>query len=171
MTYFTETQRFRQPWIIALIPLILITSLGPFLYGIYRQIILHQPFGDSPAPDRYLIITTVAVAALVFGIVWLLLASYLRVEVQDEALSIRFFPFIRERRIAFRDIAQAEARTYSPLMEYGGWGVRFGPHGKAYNVSGNRGVQLELAGGERLLLGSQRADELAAAIGERIGQH
>jgi hypothetical protein len=34
----------------------------------------------------------------------------------------------------------------------------------AYNVSGNRGVQLELVSGKRILIGSQQAEELAAAI-------
>jgi hypothetical protein len=34
----------------------------------------------------------------------------------------------------------------------------------AYNVSGNRGVQLEFSNGKRLLIGSQRPEDLAAAI-------
>jgi hypothetical protein len=42
--------------------------------------------------------------------------------------------------------------------------------GWAYNVRGNRGVQLELANGKRILIGSQRAEELAGAIGEAKGQ-
>jgi hypothetical protein len=40
-------------------------------------------------------------------------------------------------------------------MEYGGWGIKYGKMGKAYNVSGNRGVQLEFTDGKRLLIGSQ----------------
>jgi hypothetical protein len=65
-----------------------------------------------------------------------------------------------------------EARTYRPILEYGGWGIRYSPFGQgcAYNVSGNRGVQLELADGQRILIGSQRAEELARAIGEAKGQ-
>jgi hypothetical protein len=35
-------------------------------------------------------------------------------------------------------------------------------------MSGNRGVQLVLRSGERVLIGSQRADELAAEIQSRI---
>jgi hypothetical protein len=38
----------------------------------------------------------------------------------------------------------------------------------AYNVSGNQGVDLTLRDGRRVMLGSQRADELAAAIEARI---
>ena len=59
-----------------------------------------------------------------------------------------------------------------PILEYGGWGIRYSPFGKgwAYNVRGNQGVQLELANGQRILVGSQRADELARAIGQAKGR-
>ena len=40
--------------------------------------------------------------------------------------------------------------------------------GKAYNVSGNRGLQLELSSGKKILIGSQRADELARILQERM---
>jgi TATA-box binding protein (TBP) (component of TFIID and TFIIIB) len=50
------------------------------------------------------------------------------------------------------------------LLEYGGWGIKYGRKGKAYNVSGNRGVQLVFKDGKQLLIGSQRAEELAEAI-------
>ena len=74
-------------------------------------------------------------------------------------------PFhLGRRRFAFDDIASCEARTYRPLLEYGGWGIRWGPSGRAYNVKGNRGVQLVLSSGKRLLVGSQKAEELATAI-------
>jgi hypothetical protein len=37
-----------------------------------------------------------------------------------------------------------------------------------YNVSGNRGVEVTLCGGQSVMLGSQRADELAAVIQSRL---
>jgi len=61
--------------------------------------------------------------------------------------------------------------TYSPISDYGGWGIRYGSIGKAYNVSGNRGVQLELLNGERILIGSQKPEELAAAIDLALKSH
>jgi hypothetical protein len=76
---------------------------------------------------------------------------------------IRFRPFVH-REIRFQDIRRCAARTYRPIREYGGWGIRAGRRGTAYNVSGNRGVQLELANGKPVLIGSQRAEELAQAI-------
>lgn len=76
--------------------------------------------------------------------------------------------FFIDRRIAFGDIAVVEPRRYRPLAEYGGWGYRIGPSGKAYNMRGDEGVQLILKDGGRVLIGSQRAQELAGVIRQRM---
>jgi len=90
----------------------------------------------------------------------------LSVTVTDDAIHIRWFPFAW-RTVRLTDIESAQARTYRPLLEYGGWGVRWSPgRGMAWNASGNRGVQLTLTSGKQLLIGSQRADELAKVIRE-----
>jgi hypothetical protein len=82
---------------------------------------------------------------------------------------VRFIPLHRRFHwFRWEDILSAEAITYLPLRDYGGWGIRFGPKGKAYNVCGNRGVQLTFTNGSRLMIGSQRAEELAAAITGRV---
>jgi hypothetical protein len=78
---------------------------------------------------------------------------------------INFVPLVR-RTVLFGNIVSCEVRTYRPMREYGGWGVKYGRAGKAYNVSGNRGVQLKLTSGKGLLIGSQRPEELAQAIQE-----
>ena len=56
------------------------------------------------------------------------------------------------------------------FYDYGGWGIRRGRRGWAYNVSGNRGVLLQLENEKTLLIGSQRPDELAAAIEAQRGR-
>jgi hypothetical protein len=55
-------------------------------------------------------------------------------------------------------------KTSSTVLASGGCGVRRGTKGKAFNVSGNLGVKLNLAGGKHLLIGSQKPSELAQAI-------
>jgi hypothetical protein len=51
------------------------------------------------------------------------------------------------------------------VREYGGWGVKGWSRRKiAYNVRGDRGVLLTLVDGRTVLLGSQRAADLEAAI-------
>jgi hypothetical protein len=69
----------------------------------------------------------------------------------------------RGRELA-RPPACPDRGTRARLRDYGGWGIRKGRSGWAYNVSGDRGVRLTYTDGETLLIGSQRADELAKAI-------
>jgi hypothetical protein len=58
--------------------------------------------------------------------------------------------------------------AFRPIMEYGGWGIRRGANGWAYNVSGNRGVRLVFRDGSTFLIGSQRAEELELVIRARL---
>ncbi len=48
-------------------------------------------------------------------------------------------------------------------------GIRWAGKGRmAYNVSGNKGVEIALADGHSVMVGSQRPDELAEAIRARL---
>jgi hypothetical protein len=92
--------------------------------------------------------------------------AHLDVTVDSQAVRIVFRPFhLRGKRIPLRDIGEVRARAYSPIGEYGGWGIRVSfRNGKAYTVGGDEGVQLVLKDGTRILIGSRRSDELEAAI-------
>ena len=80
-------------------------------------------------------------------------------------LSLRFFPFhLSFHKIKLEDLVKYEVRTYNPIRDYGGWGIRWGSKGKAYNVSGNRGVYLEYSDGKKLLIGSQKPEKFAEAL-------
>lgn len=93
----------------------------------------------------------------------LVLMTMLRLRTTVTGGELRISLIVR-RTIALADIASAQVRTYSPIMEYGGWGIRWGRGGRAYNARGNRGVQLVLRSGERVLVGSQRPEELLEAL-------
>ena len=126
------------------------------------QIIFGQPVGNNPSSDWM-----TWLGWIFFGIflpvVWRRIN--LLVEVQEEGIYIRFMPFVR-RNIPFSDIAAFEARSYDPIKEYGGWGVRigWGKGKRAYNTSGNQGVELFMKDGKKIMIGSQRPVELEAAI-------
>jgi hypothetical protein len=99
------------------------------------------------------------------GLPILMYVINLTTEVRSDGFYVRFFPLhLSSIRITPQEIKGFEACTYSPLGDYGGWGIRFGRKGKAYNISGNRGVQLELTNGQRLLIGSQRPEELVQTL-------
>jgi hypothetical protein len=87
--------------------------------------------------------------------------------VGEEGVHISTLYFWR-RFIGFNQIDDAEAVQYSPILDYGGWGVRISHKGKAYNMRGRRGVQLALKNGGRVLIGSQRDEELAIVIQSRL---
>ncbi|MHC4243874.1 MAG: DUF6141 family protein [Planctomycetota bacterium] len=114
-------------------------------------------------PIIILIVAGVFVPIGVGGLFWLL---KLETDVRPDGLYVRYFPFhIKFRRFGADDLSEYYAREYRPILEYGGWGIRYSfGKGKAYNVSGNKGVQLVFKSGKRLLIGSQRAEELEEAI-------
>ena len=84
------------------------------------------------------------------------------------------FGLIRLIRFSFRldDISRVEAKTYSPMWEYGGWGIRGFGSKRALNMRGNRGVELILnEPGRRprsMMIGSQHAEDLEMAINQAI---
>jgi hypothetical protein len=87
------------------------------------------------------------------------------VTVNRRELGIRMWPLYR-RTVAIGDIKTVEAVTFRPILEFGGWGVRYSMRRKAwgYTVSGKEGVQMELSNGKRILVGSEQNNRLAAAI-------
>jgi hypothetical protein len=100
---------------------------------------------------------------LIFIMFWL---ARLQTIVRRDGLYVRFFPIhINFKRFAFEDFSEYYAREYSPIFEYGGWGIRYSfRNGKAYNISGNKGLQIVFKNGKKLLVGSQNPQELVEAI-------
>ena len=161
MTSFREMQRFRT-WPIQAV---LATAAAFVGWGFYRQAILGKPWGDRPGPTWILI----AALALLGFLLFALRKMELTTEVGDEGICLRFFAlYPRTKRIPYAQIRSAEARTYRALADYLGWGIRWGADGTCWTVRGGRGVFLRLADGAGFLLGSQQADELAAAIRQRM---
>ena len=154
---FEEMQRFRRPWVWALV----ILGALPLwiIFGI--QVVGGRPIGENPAPNWVLWIFFLLIGV---GLPYLFLVLRLRVRVFDEHLRVRFRP-LRAKIIPHREIQAVEAVAYSPLGEFGGWGVRYRPgFGWAYNISGKHGVIVTLRDGHRMLIGSQRSEELADAL-------
>jgi len=154
----TETEYFSEHQSLA--PRILgLAALSSAFVGFYAYIEVK----DTPGAEigLFIIGATLIVLFAVFKFLGL------KTTVTDEGIRIKGLLFV-DRIITFDSIASAEKREYKPLVEYGGWGYRIGSSGKAYNAQGNVGVQLVLKDGGRILIGSQRADELCESIGARL---
>lgn len=86
-------------------------------------------------------------------------------QVTKKGLFVRYIPFhFWTKEIDLKNIKHIEAKQYRPIIEYGGWGIRLGWKKKAYNVYGNKGVEIIFKNDHKLLIGSQHPNELADAI-------
>ncbi len=129
-------------------------------YAFVQQIVLGYPWGTNPGPDWLVWLLWLAIG---IGLPVLAHKMDLIVEVWDDHIRIRYVPFVN-RVIPFAEINSVEARTYSPIKEYGGWGIRGWGQKKAYNVMGNKGVELKLNNSQQIMIGSQKAQALALAL-------
>jgi hypothetical protein len=168
---FSEVQYFRQWWLWLLLVGTAVATVGVFGYGVFVQFILGRPWGGNPMSDTWLIVSAIAVVGLELALLALFAVAHLRTEAREDGLYVRFFPFhLSYHRLPLADVREVRAVTYSATMEYGGWGIRYGwwapcgTSGKAYNVSGNRGVRLTYHTGGHLLIGSQEPEALAEAV-------
>lgn len=143
---FIEKQSFREKF------------LGTYLSFIALTVFVFLVFPEW---------SKVSVPALgVLGfLVSLLYFAELHTRVEYDGIHIQFFPIhLSEKLIEWEDIKEFEAEEYNPLLEFGGWGIRWRPQKIAYNVRGNHGVRITKENGKQVLIGSERADELESAI-------
>ncbi len=133
-----------------------------FGFGIYRQIIQGVKFGNNPMSDTGLIVSSILVLLLFLILLLLFGILKLSTEIDRQGIRYRFYPFqMKFRKLRWDDVRQVEVITYNPIRDYGGWGIKSGKKGKAYNVSGNKGMQIQLRDGRNVLIGTQNHIELA----------
>lgn len=138
-----EKQKFTNKWLW----LFLITVNGLTLYAVIQQLIFKTPVGSNPAPDLIVIMAFVTT----FLILVLFKMMYLQILIETKALTIVFYPFVK-KVIPVQDIHHLEMVKYNSLTEYGGWGIRYGTKGWAYNIGGNLGLKIHLKN-ESILVG------------------
>jgi len=156
---FREVQKFTQLWLWILI-------IAPLLYFIWLLLIEKQSLAGtsdniSPIWQNLLVLLFVSLIPLLFYL------TSLRTIIDKAGISLRFFPFqFKYHSIPWESIKNYEIREYKALREYGGWGIRYAgkEKGKAYNVKGNKGLQLTLKNGNRILIGTQKAELLEAFL-------
>lgn len=157
-SWFHESQKLRQ-WhvriLLALPPAALVVMT-------VRQVVFHHPWGQKPPSNGGLIFLTVLLALVYLRLITVRLVT----DLGKDQLSVGLRGLWPSRRIPLSQVRSAKAITYDPVRDYGGYGIRSGRLGAAYIASGNRAVQLELASGRKILVGSQRADELAAKLSQ-----
>lgn len=88
-----------------------------------------------------------------------------RISVTKNDLTVRMGIWgIRLLKLKTTDISFVEVHSYSPLRDFGGYGIRFNKEMKAYFLRGNRGVKITTTSGQKYLIGSDHPERLAAVI-------
>ncbi|MBI4389099.1 MAG: hypothetical protein HY580_02880 [Nitrospinae bacterium] len=161
---FREIQRFRQPALWCAVVMLSVAVIGAVSYPMARNFFLGPPAREAFSPGVPSLVMGALTILLVAGFPVLLGMARLVVEVRLDGLYFRFHPFQRASfKIAPEQLTHFELKSYKSVRDLRSWKSSLEP-GNILTVSGNRGVFLELAGGQSWFLGSQRSEQLAQAI-------
>lgn len=161
---FSERQKFKQWWLW----LILLGINGLLLFGVFKQVIGGQQFGDKPMSNAMLLIAT----GVTLSLTLIFLNIRLDTIIKHDGIYVRFFPFhAKFEYFSWDSLTKSFVRQYSAVSEYGGWGLRFGLFGKgaAYNISGDKGLALEFKNSKKLLIGTNKPDQITEIL-NKVGQ-
>jgi hypothetical protein len=155
VTYFHEEQRFgRWVWAVLVIVSVPVIVAATGLAG------------RDPAA-----LAAILVGPLVVALITALFAfAKLVTDVDERGIHVIFHLLWPTREIPLDDVQRAHAMGYSPLWDYGGWGVRLSWKGWAFNTGGAEGVLVETRSGKRIMIGSRRAKDLEDAIAKALAQ-
>lgn len=94
-------------------------------------------------------------------ILWMQLVT----RINNEGIRVKFSPLgFSEKFFSWKEIEECYVRKYNPLTEYGGWGIKGSGRKKAYNVSGNLGIQIVTRDKNKFLIGTMKPDDARAVI-------
>lgn len=165
---FKEEQRFTQWWLWLILIASVLAVLIPFVWGIYSQTVLDEPFGDQPMSTEGLVITGIFSVLLIVFIFLVVIRAKLKTKITNVGVFICYPPFVKKwKKFIPEEIEKYQIRTFKANREYGGYGMKKRRKtGQAYIISGNIGLQLYFKNGKKLLIGTQKKRAIAYAMGK-----
>ena len=108
----------------------------------------------------------IAPMALVMLLTLIMLGSMkLKTRIDEEGVDYQMNLFHwNKRAIPWSEIDQIYVRQYSPMREYGGWGMRYGRNGRAITMHGKYGIQLVKKDGKRILIGTEQPESVTRVL-------
>jgi hypothetical protein len=139
---FEETQQFRQWW----------------MYSTYVVMIIIYTYAFMDISNSSVFTKRIFIPIFMLLMIVFLWIQKLHMTITDEYIEYSFFPLIGKRRVEWKDIQSAQMVTCGLLV---GHGVRFTlSNGTMYNVSGRKAMQIQLKGGKKFAIGTQKPEEL-----------
>ena len=95
-------------------------------------------------------------------------------QIRTDGIFVRFPPFQPSfEKYSWEDIQEVYVRDFDAMNEYskwgvrfGTWGVKFGASGKGYILWGNKGLQIVLRNSLKILVSTQRPEEIANVLND-----
>lgn len=156
MRIFKEEQKFTQPLIIVVLAMSFLVVTG---------LMMKEFLSENSKLRAVEVVTVIATfLASIMPIFFLKLIT----RIDEFGIHYKFFPFHRKmKKIMWSEIQSIHVRKYDAISEYGGWGLKGllnRKKGKAINVKGNIGIQLELKNNKKLLIGTQKENEAQSVL-------
>jgi hypothetical protein len=152
MLPYREHQRLMTSWVAVLIGFSMLMSTGVVLMVSFTSNEMGMGF-------TFLLL---GIMALLFALFYF---AKLEIVIDQVGVQWRWFPIHRTfRKLQWEEIDVAWIRKYNALKEYGGWGVKGTRKNRAFNISGNQGLQLVLHTGRKILLETKHAHAMQAAL-------
>jgi hypothetical protein len=154
MIRFKESQRFPF-WV--MLSLVLILSIAPLVLAdvLYTQ---------ENAFERgiFLSLLMAALTTLFFSVL------KLKTKVSGDSIRIRYFPFTWSyHTYSFEQIQSIRITKDAKIREYGGWNYSV-EHKKAFTMFGKWAMEIQLASGDEILIGTQKPAELEAFLKDHV---
>ena len=155
MRIFKEEQRFTQPLIFVILIMSSVVVIG----------LTTKEYMAENSTMKTVELVTVIGTYLAFTLPIFFFKLITRID--EKGIHYRFSPFHKKfRTIIWSEIKVAYTRKYDAVSEYGGWGIKgfFRKKGKAINVKGDIGIQLELKNSKPFLIGTQKENEVKSVL-------
>lgn len=164
---YREVQRLDSPLLMGGVLLVALGLVAFWLFAMYRSVVSKKPLGNLTPVSTL----AMGIPFLVLGVslATLFLTLNLTTEVRDDGLYVQLFPLhMSFQEIPLDGLEDYEVRTYSPIREYGGWGIRSGSKGMAYNIAGDQGLQLTFSDQAPILVGTSDPSGLLDAFDQMV---
>jgi hypothetical protein len=153
MKIFKEEQRFKQTWLKVLLAISIVVPV----------IVVTKEYlaENSKITTNEFVLTLIGIAVSIAFIFFF----KLKTRIDEKGIYYQFAPFhFKFKIVEWSEIKKVNVRTYDPIGEYGGWGLKGGfpwdkEKGKCVNISGDIGIQIEFKNGKKLLIGTQKKEE------------
>jgi hypothetical protein len=153
MKIFKEEQRFKQTWLKVLLAISIVVPV----------IVVTKEYlaENSKITTNEFVLTLIGIVVSIAFIFFF----KLKTRIDEKGIYYQFAPFhFKFKIVEWSEIKKVNVRTYDPIGEYGGWGLKGGfpwdkKKGKCVNISGDIGIQIEFKNGKKLLIGTQKKEE------------